>query len=137
MRALAAGMAILMISLASGCSGMQPAPNESDEPPSAHALITADDVADVVTVASTAHGVVRRLKPEWLRKRSARSTMRLAQQQWEGEVQVYLNGQRMGGPGSLYNISAQSVRQVRYLNAAEATRYGMGHEHGAIMVETW
>jgi hypothetical protein len=50
---------------------------------------------------------------------------------------VYLDGAQVGGPEALRRISATDVRSILYLRAADATtRYGTGHEGGAILVET-
>jgi hypothetical protein len=50
---------------------------------------------------------------------------------------VYINNLRLGGPDQLATMTAQSVAEVRWLSAIEATtRYGTGHTGGAIVVFT-
>ena len=43
----------------------------------------------------------------------------------------------MGEIGLLYNINAETIKEVRYLSASEATvQYGTGHTGGAILITT-
>jgi hypothetical protein len=50
-------------------------------------------------------------------------------------VIVYVDGTRMGGVQELKRISAQEVREIRFLSASDAQqRYGTGHAAGAIQV---
>ena len=53
-------------------------------------------------------------------------------------VLLYVNGARSGIPGtSLREIPAAAVIDILYLNAADATtRFGTGHDNGAILVRT-
>jgi hypothetical protein len=81
---------------------------------------------------STAFDAVQRLRPVWLRTRGRGSIQSSAQY-----AVVYLDGAQVGGPEALRRISATDVRSILYLRAADATtRYGTGHEGGAILVET-
>lgn len=69
---------------------------------------------------------VRLHRPSWLRTRGA-----------TGEVIVYLDGVRMGGPEALQEIHPEMVAEVRHIDAREATtRWGTGHTEGAILVVT-
>ncbi|HEX6927347.1 MAG TPA: hypothetical protein VF167_18115 [Longimicrobiaceae bacterium] len=69
---------------------------------------------------------VRLHRPSWLRTRAV-----------TGEVVVYLDGIRMGGPEALQEIRPEMVAEVRHLDAREATtRWGTGHTEGAILVVT-
>jgi hypothetical protein len=80
----------------------------------------------------TAYDAVQRLRPTWLRTRSSGSIQTSPQY-----AVVYLDGAQIGGPESLRRISANDVQSIRYLRTADATtRYGTGHEGGAILVET-
>ena len=55
----------------------------------------------------------------------------------EGDVVVYLDQSRLGGPESLRTIQVTGVTVVRHYSASEAeARFGPGHLHGAIQVIT-
>jgi hypothetical protein len=72
---------------------------------------------------------VRTSRPQWLRTRS--SGFRAM------SVAVYLDGQRIGGPEQLRGISTEITAGLRYVNGQEATtRFGSGHQNGAILVTT-
>jgi hypothetical protein len=75
--------------------------------------------------------LVERLHPQWLRKRGVNHL------QNEGDVVVYLDNARLGGPETLREIHVGGVSSVRYYDAAKAQyRFGVGHTHGAILVST-
>lgn len=75
--------------------------------------------------------VIRQRRPQWLTRRGSTTL------QEEGEILVYQDGTRMGGPAFLRTIQAESVESVQFLTAGEATtRFGTGHVHGAIVVTT-
>jgi putative endonuclease len=74
---------------------------------------------------------VRALHSGWLRERGADSFRGSTQ------VQVYLDGMRMGGTGALRNLSARDVEYVRRYDGNDATaRWGLGHGSGVIYVST-
>lgn len=80
---------------------------------------------------NNAYQIVQRLRPLWLRKRGNSSI----DPQREGEILVYLDDQRYGGPESLRTITAENVGSIRFLDPGKATmRYGSGHVHGVIRV---
>ena len=89
--------------------------------------------ADIMTYAGTysnAFQLIERLQPQWLRKRGRASVNTVA----EGDIVVYLDDVRIGGPEALREISLEGLFEIRYLNAAKAARYGTGHQHGVIIV---
>lgn len=50
---------------------------------------------------------------------------------------VYMDDVRLGEPSSLINIPATRVKEIRFLNARDATtRFGTGHSSGVILVTT-
>jgi carboxypeptidase family protein len=78
-----------------------------------------------------AYSLVQQSRPNWLHQRGAISL----RDPTAGVVQVYLNGQQYGDPDKLREIAKQDIREVRFLNAAEAQmRYGVGHAGGVIEV---
>jgi TonB-dependent receptor-like protein len=94
-------------------------------------VLLGDEIRSVS--ATSAHEAVQRLRPEWLRRRGQISIRDPS----AGEVIVYLDGVRYGGPGSLQNIRAEMIMQMEFLDASDATtRFGTGHGGGAILVRT-
>ena len=68
------------------------------------------------------------LRPDWLRGRGPTSLSGGVP-----EVLVYVDGQRMGGRAILTQYPVNSVREIRFHNATDATqRWGTGHAGGVI-----
>lgn len=93
-------------------------------------LITAEDMADMQHVSAL--DAVRRLKPNWLRRRgvdSFRGSFPMA---------VVVNGVVAGGVRILESYRCGDVKEIRYLNARAATmRYGDKAGGGAILITTY
>jgi hypothetical protein len=90
-----------------------------------------------------AYEVVERLRPNMFRQRAltlrnnAGSTMATSAQQAQVPVVAYLDDARVGGADQLKTIPAAQIREIRYVNAQEASmRWGTGHASGAIVVYT-
>jgi hypothetical protein len=74
---------------------------------------------------------VQALRGEWLHRRGPASF------NFDRDVVIYLDGNRLGGPGALRTIPTTTVVEVRYMNPPEAQSYfGLNHPHGAILVLT-
>lgn len=83
--------------------------------------------------AVTAYQAVRRLRPQWLRRRGV-SSMRSP---GSGQIVAYVDGVRAGGAEALERVQAVVVVEMEYLSGPEATtRFGAGHGGGAILVRT-
>lgn len=92
-------------------------------------LITVEEVE--ASNQSNAYELVRSRRPNWLSRRGTQSI------NLTGDIVVYLDATRLGGPEALRRISIHSVHSIRYFDASEATqRWGTGHGFGAIQVET-
>lgn len=77
--------------------------------------------------------VVRRLRPQWLRVRSAPSL----QSAGPVEIVVYVDEIRYGDPSSLGNVTAPAIERIQWIDATTATqRWGTGHAGGVIAVTT-
>lgn len=93
---------------------------------------------DVITTAEiresphlNAYDLVRSLRPRWLRIRGSGSINR------PEFVKVYRDGNLIGPPGALAQISVQQISQIRFLDGFAATqRFGTDHGNGAILVTT-
>jgi|SRR5688572_3656525 len=78
-----------------------------------------------------AYTAVQALRPHWLTKRGV-SSVNLSE-----TIKIYLDGNLMGGPEFLRQITTNSISTIRHLDGLEATqRYGLDHGVGAILVFT-
>jgi hypothetical protein len=143
---LSVPMMSLLVVLASGCA---PASGATETGSTARrstssSVITAEEIAGVEV--STAFDIVQKLRPQFLRGRGSTST-RSGAPEGTGtagapattatQVRVYVDGALAGDVEALRRIAANSVRDIRYLSAADATtRYGTGHPVGVIEVRT-
>jgi hypothetical protein len=88
----------------------------------------------------SAYDIVRVLRPSMLTSRGITTARSQSQSRvWEADhgIKVYLDGIRYGGVESLATIPANTVREIRWLSAGDATiRYGTGNVAGAIVVAT-
>jgi hypothetical protein len=114
---------ILVVLAASGCSkgnGTTAGARPSSD------LLTQKEISTVSV--SNAYDAVQRLRPTFLRPRStATRTMEYAI--------VFLDGIRSGGPETLKTIPAGQIKEIRYLNARDATtRYGLNVSAGVLEV---
>jgi hypothetical protein len=86
--------------------------------------------------AGSAYDIVRRLRPSMLQSRGHEGPQSRSPV-WEANssIKVYLDGLRYGGVESLETIPANTVLEVRWLSATDATiRFGTGNPAGAIAV---
>ncbi len=96
-------------------------------------LITAVEIEARAPDAKTAYDVVQRLRPQFLRTRASGSI----QNKNPVPVQVYVDGSLRGTVYVLRELISQGVIDITYLNGSDATtRFGTGHENGAIIVRT-
>lgn len=85
------------------------------------------------TRLETLYDVIERLRPNWFRTRGGRSEVSAGAQ--TSTIKVYLNRSPMGDLSSLRSIQANSVKQVQFLSASDATtQFGTNHDAGAILV---
>ena len=94
-------------------------------------LITESEVELAAGSASNAYEVIEKVRPAMLRRRGGPSSS-------EGEqpgILVYLDDVRVGELGLLRNIPTSQIKEIRYLNATDATqRWGTGVPDGVIQV---
>ena len=78
---------------------------------------------------TSAFDVVDALRRDWLQMRGTNSFTHPT------EIQVYLDGARLGTVASLREIPATSVAQIQHFNGMDATaRWGLDHGQGVIYV---
>lgn len=107
-----------------GCATSGQSSSSGNDP----SVISQKEIQEVGEVSS-AYNLVRRLQPQWLQKRGRNSL------QNPGDILVYVEGNRQGGPGALRQINVVNVKSLEFLRPDEATmRFGSGHDNGAILV---
>jgi hypothetical protein len=110
---------------ATGQAGREPVPARSSD------VVTMEELGRVAS-ASTLFEALQALRPAWFRRNP--TTLR---PQAEGDVVVYLDQSRLGGPETLRTIQVNAATVIRHYSASEAeARFGPGHLHGAIQVVT-
>ncbi len=73
--------------------------------------------------------LVSNLRPNWLERRGTDSLRN------DDPILVYRNSQRLGGVDVLRGLEVGEIRELRFLNATEATQlFGTGHRSGVIVV---
>ena len=76
--------------------------------------------------------LVQELRPRWVRSQGPDTF--IGQQ---GEVQVHMDGNHLGGVRVLNQLAAVGVTSIRWLSPIDAAaRYGLNHSHGAIVIST-
>ena len=94
-------------------------------------VLTAEDLRDVPV--TTVYDAIRRLRPTWLRVRSAPTTGNPVPER----PVVYVDGVRAGTVGILRDMRREHVVRIEYLDPSDATnRFGTGHTGGALLVTT-
>jgi hypothetical protein len=78
---------------------------------------------------ASAYDAVEALRGTWLHDRGANSFTH------QTEIQVYLDGTRLGGISTLRDIPTTNVESIRYFNGMDASaRWGLDHGKGVIYV---
>lgn len=103
--------------------------NTAAAPRGDRSLLTIEEINR--TGSQDAYTAVQTLRPQWLTKRGT-SSINLTE-----TIKVYLDGNLMGGPEFLRQITTNSISSIRHMDGLEATqRYGLDHGVGAILVFT-
>lgn len=132
-------LALLTGACASGSSSSAPGATATSTAPKRGSanLITESEIAGANL--ETIYDVIERLRPNMLRTRGQMGRLSGAAGSDPGasssKIKVFLNGTAIGDVSMLRGIQAASVKQVDYLNSSDATtRFGTGHDAGAIIV---
>ena len=97
----------------------------------ANNAITRDMVDD--PTSQNAYTIVQRYRPRWL---SPRTQGTIANPE-PSFPQVYVDEVRFGPIDTLYRIDGTQIERIEFMSGLDATtRYGVGHDGGAIMVWT-
>lgn len=136
---------MLLVSQALACASGGGSSTTAAEPQRARGsanLITETEIAQ--GAYQTALEIVQSLRPAMMRARtsatsapSATSPALSETAAVSGSVVVYMDESRLGDLPTLSSIPAQRVKEIRYVNARDATtRWGTGHANGVIQVIT-
>lgn len=118
-------LSLLLLLFVSACAATQKSGSSSDRN-----LLTSEEIQQASQYAN-AYEIVQNLRPHWLRKRGRQSIYN------EGTIVIYLDEMRYGGPDALREINGSNIRSIQFLSAAQASsRFGLDHNHGAILVKT-
>jgi len=119
---------VLTLAAALGCASSGTAGTTVRREPN---LITEHEIA--ASNESNVFDVVNRLRPMFLKTRG-RSTINAGGSEY---ASVFLDGQYFGELGSLRNIVASQIHEIRYLNGPDAvSKYGMRYGSGAVDVRS-
>ena len=83
--------------------------------------------------ARNALELIQQLRPTMFRGRNGATD----EQPGGVEMGIYIDGTRASSRDMLTGVLSPTIREIRYINAADATtRFGTGHPLGAILVST-
>ena len=81
---------------------------------------------------SSLYDLIQELRPRWLRAQGPDTFMGQG-----GQVQVHMDGNRLGGVEALRGLGAHGVTSIEWMAPIDAAaRFGLDHGHGAIIVST-
>ena len=130
--ALGAIVALAACGGGGGAAGASAARTAASSARGSENVIVAGEIA--ASCATNAMEAIRQLRPAMLRGRGSAGM--------EGgssadQIVVYVDNIKSGGLEALVPISAISIKEIRFLSAADATtRFGTGTPSGAILVTT-
>ena len=98
-------------------------------------LITEREISSRAADATNALQIIQKLRPQMLRGRGMVSTHDTTGV--SSVPRVYVDNVSFGGIESLSNLNASQIKEIRYMNARDATtEFGTGHASGVILVLT-
>ena len=119
-RPLVATLVLLAACASSPSEGSAPGPEDHD-------VITRAEI-DRSQWTNT-YDLVSNLRPQWVRTRGIDSVHN------PGEVQVYIDGTRLGGVELLRGLSTSAIDRLEWVGPVEAAgRWGLNHGHGVIAI---
>jgi hypothetical protein len=131
--ALVGALALLLVACGGG-SGTASQPATASAPaPSRTVRGPADLITEAEIISSgmnyeNALEVVRSLRPAMLRPRAGAGAQ---------AVMLYIDDVRMNDMNGLSTVPTNRVREIRFINARDATtRWGTGHDSGVILLTT-
>jgi hypothetical protein len=115
--------ALLVGCMLAGCAGA----TSNRGAQSGSAALTREELGK--TNSDNLYDAIAKLRPEWLTSRGPTSVTDMT----PTSVDVYMNGNFLGGADYLRQVHSLDVSEVRYWDAGQASaRFGMGHPRGVI-----
>lgn len=105
----------VLLALVAGCASTSEPSERRDRN-----LITQEEIQEHSAIYTNAFDLVQALKPQWLTNR-------------RGEVVVFFNGGRHGGPESLRDFRLPNLVSMRYLGIEDSFRY-VRSEHPTVVI---
>jgi hypothetical protein len=129
MRRALVGALVLAVAACGGGGGGAAQPNTGSRPIRGPADFISEAEINA-SVYQNALEIVQNLRPNMTRPRGSTS-------QGPVPVVLYMDDVRLGELNGLATIPANRVKEIRYINARDATtRWGTGHGSGVILVTT-
>lgn len=126
------GLLVLPLLCWTACGGATTGRDGSTPRPSSANMISYEELREHGQY-SNLYDLIEVLRPRWLRPQGGPDTFTGS----EGQVQVHMDGNRMGDVGVLRGLSAAGVTSIEWLTPmAASSRFGMDHSHGAIVIST-
>lgn len=127
-------LTLVILLTAAACGGAAIAGTEAETPGRARTRSTRITFEEMQQRGqhSNLYILIQDLRPRWLRSQGPDTF--LGQQ---GQVQVHMDGNRMGVVDVLRRLSAYGVTSIEWVPPIDAAaRYGINHSHGAIIIST-
>ena len=142
-RFVLAGIAAAL-SMACASSGGRSAAGGSRTSSGGQDIITEADITGRAADAANALQIIQKLRPQMLRSRglavlpTGGPNGRTAAEAAAASLpRVYIDNIAYGDLNQLTNVNASQIREIRYMNARDATtQFGTGHMGGVILVLT-
>jgi hypothetical protein len=117
-------LAIVTVLLASACGGSGGGAKPAGAPPADPHSLRPEEWGS--RNFYSAYDAIAALRPMWLNKRGP-----------DGEIQVYVDENHVGGIEMLRSVRTVSISMIKHLDGIQAAaRYGLGHDQGVILVST-
>jgi hypothetical protein len=123
-------VALALLLVAAGCNpSMDPA--AAGRARTRSTLLTFEEMQERGQFSSL-YDLIQEMRPRWLRTQGPDTFMGAG-----GQVQVHMDGNRLGGVDALRNLSAHGVTSIQWMAPIDAAaRFGLDHSHGAIIIST-
>ena len=120
---------VLMLEVACRSAGMDPAAVARSR--TRTTLISYEEITERGHY-SNLYVLIQELRPRWLRAQGPDTFIGVP-----GQVQVHMDGNRLGGVHVLRSLAPVGVTSIRWLPPIDAAaRYGLNNSHGAIVIST-
>ena len=129
-------LAVLVVAVSSGCASGGTSSGTSARSSRSQDVIGEAEITSRVRDATNALQIIEQLRPQMLRSRGSSSLTPGATSE-DALPRVYVDDISYGNLNSLSNLSSASIREIRFIKAADATtRWGTGNIGGVILVTT-